>query len=130
MAVPRVVVYWVVTLWLCVGMLASAVLQLVKMPEVLHSFGRLGYPRYLLVLLGVWKILGVIVLIAPRMPLLKEWAYAGFFFVTSGALFSHIAIGDGFATMLPTAVLLMLTVASWYLRPESRRLAGKSPSGG
>lgn len=125
----RVVAYWVATLWLCVGMLASAVLQLVKMPEVLHSFGRLGYPRYLLVLLGVWKILGVIVLIAPRMPLLKEWAYAGFFFVTSGAFFSHIAIGDGFATMLPTAVLLMLTVASWYLRPQSRRLAGTSRSG-
>jgi hypothetical protein len=119
----RVVAYWVATLWLCVGMLASAVLQLIKMPEVLHNFGRLGYPRYLLVLLGVWKILGVIVLIAPRMPLLKEWAYAGFFFVASGALFSHIAIGDGFMTMLPTAVLLVLTVVSWYLRPESRRLA-------
>ncbi|HMS09044.1 MAG TPA: DoxX family protein [Pyrinomonadaceae bacterium] len=124
----RVVAYWVATLWLSVGMLASAVLQLVRMPEVLQSFGRLGYPRYLLVLLGVWKILGVIVLIAPRMPLLKEWAYAGFFFVASGALFSHIAIGDGFVTMLPTAVLLVLTAVSWYLRPESRRLAGASRS--
>lgn len=105
-------------------MLSSAVVQLIKMPDVLQSFKRLQYPEYLLLLLGVWKILGVIALIAPRLPLIKEWAYAGFFFVASGALVSHIAVGDGFGEIFPSVLLLLLTCVSWYLRPESRRLEG------
>lgn len=124
MAQPRVIAYWVVTLWLSLGMLSSAVVQLIRMPDVLQSFKRLEYPEYLLVLLGVWKILGIIALIAPRMPLIKEWAYAGFFFVATGALVSHIAVGDGFGEMFPSVLLLILICVSWYLRPESRRLEG------
>jgi hypothetical protein len=121
---PKIIAYWVATLWLSLGMLSSAVLQLIKMPEVLQSFDRLGYPKYLLTLLGVWKIVGIIVLIAPKLPLAKEWAYAGFFFVASGALVSHIAVGEGFGEIFPSGLLLILTGASWYLRPEGRRLDG------
>lgn len=117
------IIYWIATVWLSLGMLSSAIIQLMRMQEVVDSFARLGYPVYLLTILGVWKILGVATLLAPRVPLLKEWAYAGFFFVTSGALISHLAIGDGFGEVFPSVLLLILTVVSWYFRPDSRRIA-------
>ena len=72
-------------------------------------------------ILGVWKILGVIAILIPKYPLLKEWAYAGFFFAMSGAIISHIAIGDSILKILPPLLLLVLTVISWYFRPENKK---------
>ncbi len=66
-----------------------------------EMIAHLGYPLYLLTLLGIWKILGVIALLVPKFPLLKEWAYAGFFFAISGAIFSHIAVGDAAIATAP-----------------------------
>jgi hypothetical protein len=116
------IVYWVTTGFLAFGMLAQG------MAQILHAKGyvdmimvHLGYPSYFLNIIGVWKILGVIAILIPRFPLLKEWAYAGFFFVMSGALFSHIASGDPLIDMAPASVLLIAIVVSWYFRPESRR---------
>lgn len=82
---------------------------------------QLGYPQYLLSILGTWKILGVIAILIPKFPLLKEWAYAGFFFVMSGATISHIAVGQSITEAIPSLVLLLVTVLSWYFRPESRK---------
>lgn len=81
----------------------------------------LGYPVYLLTILGVWKILGVVAVLIPKFPVLKEWAYAGFFFAMSGAVISHIVSGDSVKDLLPPLLLLILTVVSWYFRPENRR---------
>lgn len=118
------IIYWVATLWLSLGMMSSAVVQILKMPpEGVESMIRLGYPVYFLTILGVWKILGVIAILAPKLPLLKEWAYAGFFFVMSGALISHLAMGDPFSEVFPSLLLLTLTVLSWYFRPASRKLS-------
>jgi len=72
----------------------------------------LGYPVYLVTILGVWKILGVVALLIPKFPLLKEWAYAGSFFIMSGAIFSHIAVGDTMKELFPSLLLLILTVIS------------------
>jgi len=83
---------------------------------------RLGYPAYILPMLGVWKMLGVAVVLVPKFPLLKEWAYAGFFFVMTGAIFSHIAVGESMVETLPALLLLILTVVSWYFRPASRKI--------
>jgi hypothetical protein len=77
---------------------------------------------YVLSLLGFWKILGVAALLAPRFPLVKEWAYAGFFFLTTGAAYSHIATGHSINEIFPSVLLLMLTVVSWYLRPADRKI--------
>src|SRR5215510_4562050 len=91
------IVYWIVTLWLVLGMISTAIVQLLKMKEgsgALNSLTHLGYPVYLLTILGVWKILGSVVVLIPKFPLLKEWAYAGFFFMMTGAIFSHLALGD------------------------------------
>ena len=118
------VIYWILTGFLAFGMLAQGFTQ------VLHRQGyvdmivvKLGYPLYLLTIIGVWKILGVIAILIPRFALLKEWAYAGFFFVMSGALFSHLAKQDPISDILPSVVLLMVIVGSWYFRPIDKKLS-------
>jgi len=116
------IVYWIATIWLALGMTSSAVVQLLRVPEGVQSVTHLGYPAYLLTILGVWKILGVVTILAPQFPILKEWAYAGFFFVASGALVSHITMGDPIGEIFPAILLLVLTVVSWYFRPESRKV--------
>jgi uncharacterized membrane protein YphA (DoxX/SURF4 family) len=122
------IIYWISTIWLALGMLSTGTLQLFKAqaegalaPPGVYGITHLGYPIYFLTILGVWKILGVVAVLIPKFPLLKEWAYAGFFFVMSGAIFSHIAVGDPIKEILPSLVLLVLTVVSWYFRPENRK---------
>lgn len=83
---------------------------------------RLGYPLYFLTLLGIWKILGVIAVLIPKFPLLKEWAYAGFFFTVSGAVFSHLVCGDAAIDFFGPVLLLILTMVSWYFRPADRKI--------
>jgi len=82
----------------------------------------LGYPVYFAALLGVWKILGGLAILAPRMPRLKEWAYAGMFFDLTGAAVSHGSVGDPPARILTPLAILVLVIASWALRPKSRVL--------
>ncbi|HEU5053800.1 MAG TPA: DoxX family protein [Hanamia sp.] len=118
------IIYWIATLWLSLGMVATGLVQLFKGKEGqggLDMITHLGYPVYLVAILGIWKILGVIAILIPKFPLLKEWAYAGFFFVMTGALFSHMAVGDPFTSLLPALLLLVLTFISWYLRPADRK---------
>ncbi len=82
----------------------------------------LGYPDYLLTILGVWKILGIVAILVPEYALVKEWAYAGFFFMMTGAIYSHIAVGDPLVEALPALLLLVLTIVSWYSRPVDRKI--------
>jgi uncharacterized membrane protein YphA (DoxX/SURF4 family) len=103
-------------------MLSSGIVQLLKLEAEVDFMKHLGYPIYLLTLLGIWKILGVIAVLAPKRPLLQEWAYAGFFFTMSGAFFSHIAVGDSVGDIFPSVLLTILTVVSWYFRPEERKM--------
>jgi uncharacterized membrane protein YphA (DoxX/SURF4 family) len=117
--------YWIASIWLALGMVSTAAVQLFKMKEGqggADSLIHLGYPTYLLTILGVWKVLGVVAILIPKLPLLKEWAYAGFFFIMSGATFSHIASGDSAGQVFPSLLLLILTIVSWYLRPADRKI--------
>lgn len=119
------IIYWIATIWLALGMLSTGVVQLIKAKEGqggVDMITHLGYPTYLLTIIGIWKILGVVALLIPRNPLLKEWAYAGFFFIMTGALFSHIALGDPVVELIPSVLLLALTITSWYFRPTDRKL--------
>ena len=125
MAKRNKIIYWIATIWLALGMVSTGAIQLLKQKDGtggVDSIIHLGYPVYLLTILGVWKILGAIALLIPKYPLLKEWAYAGFFFVMSGALFSHIAVGDPVSEIFPSVLLLALIVVSWYLRPVVRKI--------
>jgi len=87
----------------------------------------LGYPPYFLTILGFSKILGVVVLLAPQLPVLKEWVYAGFFFTMSGAVYSHIASGNPVQEIFPPLLLLALTGISWYFRPADRKVVPAAP---
>lgn len=117
------IIYWVATLWLALGMVSTAIVQLIKMSEEVANFISLGFPLYLMTILAVWKILGVIAVLIPKFPVLKEWAYAGFFFAMSGAVMAHISSGHGATELFGPSLLLILTVVSWYFRPESRKIA-------
>ena len=122
------IIYWISTGWLALGMLSTGIVQLLKLPDEADMFSRLGYPHYLLTILGVWKMLGVVTVLIPRFPLLKEWAYAGFFFIMSGALFSHAACGDDAKEFFGPLLLLVLTAGSWYFRPADRKIVAVKTS--
>lgn len=125
MTKTKKIVYWIFTVWMALGMISTAIVQLLRHREGaggLDSVARLGYPAYLLTILGVWKILGVVAVLIPRFPLLKEWAYAGFFFLMSGAVISHIFVGSPFVETFPSVLLVVLTMISWYFRPPARKI--------
>lgn len=117
----NIILYWIATIWLALGMLSTGIVQLLQIKEEVDMMTHLGYPLYFLTLLGIWKILGVIAVLLPKFPILKEWAYAGFFFSMSGAMYSHLAVGDPAAELFGPALLLVLTSVSWYLRPTNRK---------
>jgi hypothetical protein len=114
--------FWVVTGLLCFGMLAGGTAQLLRATPNVEGMIHLGYPLYVLTILGVWKLLAVAVILMPKYLLAKEWAYAGLFFLLSGGVVSHFASGDSVLQALPVFVFMCLTVASWYLRPADRKL--------
>ncbi|WP_337043851.1 DoxX family protein [Emticicia sp. 17c] len=116
------IIYWIATGWLSLGMVSSGVVQLIRMKEETDMMAHLGYPLYFLPLIGVWKLLGVVAVLLPKFRLVKEWAYAGFFFAMSGAVVSHLAVGDALIELFGPVLLLVLTGVSWYLRPADRRL--------
>jgi hypothetical protein len=118
------IIYWIATIWLALGLTATGAGQVFKINAgqggadmIVH----LGYPLYLLTILGVWKVLAVVALLIPKFPLVKEWAYAGIFFLATGAMFSHIATGDPVTSLLPSLLILVLAMLSWYFRPADRK---------
>lgn len=117
------IIYWVATSLLAFGMLQSGIFAVLKTKEWIDLVTGLGYPVYFLTLLGVWKILGVIAILIPRFKLLKEWAYAGFFFAMSGALVSHLACGDyAIKALAGPFFQIIFIMLSWYFRPDGRKL--------
>lgn len=121
------IIYWIATLWMSLGMISGGIAQLFKAKETVDGITHLGYPVYFLTIIGIWKILGVIAVLLPAgrkvfLNLVKEWAYAGFFFLMSGAVFSHIASGDSAKENFGSVLLLVLIAASWYFRPADRKI--------
>lgn len=123
------IIYWIATAWLALGMISTGIVQLIQMKEeVDKTVLGLGYPAYFLTILGVWKLLGVIAILTPKFPLIKEWAYAGFFFIMSGAAISHLVSGDPLVDLFGPVLLLVLTLVSWYFRPADRKLPALTSS--
>lgn len=118
----KLIIYWIATGLLCFGMLGSGIAQVLRAPDMVDIFAQLGYPVYLMTILGIWKILAVIAILVPRFPLVKEWAYAGLFFTMTGAFVSHLACGDtGFQAIMGPVMQSIFIVLSWYFRPASRK---------
>ncbi|HVI44196.1 MAG TPA: DoxX family protein [Chitinophaga sp.] len=117
----RIIAYWAITAIILTETAVGAYWDIARIPFVRNIMTELGYPLYFLVILGVWKVLAVIALLAPRFPRVKEWAYAGLFLTYSGAAISHLAMGDSSKAWGPL-VFVALTIISWALRPASRKL--------
>ena len=117
------IIYWIATALVAFGMIASGLQQMFQTKEMADMMAHLGYPPYFMKILGIWKILGVIAILSPGYKLVKEWAYAGIFFVMSGALFSHLACGDnGVKEMLGPIMQTVFLILSWYFRPADRKI--------
>lgn len=116
------IIYWIATGWLALGMMSTGIVQLLQVKEETDMMTHLGYPLYFLTIIGVWKLLGVVAVLVPGFPLVKEWAYAGFFFAMTGAVISHLARADAALELFGPLLLLVLTIVSWYFRPADRKM--------
>lgn len=116
------IIYWIATGLLSVGMLGSGIAQIMHSKEMNELITHVGYPLYFMYIIGVWKILGVIVIVIPKFKLLKEWAYAGFFFLMTGALISHLAMGDAGKAFFGPLFQTVFIILSWYFRPVDRKI--------
>jgi hypothetical protein len=114
--------YWAGTLFVAVTALGAGFADVLHAQPLFGMLLHLGYPAYFATLLGLFKVAGAVILLAPRSPLVKEWAYAGMFFDYVSAIVSHTAAGDGGGALAGPMVALVALAASWLLRPESRRL--------
>jgi hypothetical protein len=118
----KLIWYWITTGILSFCIFSGGLAQALLVKGVVQGFKPLGYPVYFISLIGVWKVLGVIALLIPKFPLVKEWAYAGIFFTMTGAVISHIASNDVSVQIAAPLLLAVLTVVSWYLRPADRKI--------
>ena len=118
---PKLIGYWAVTIMAAAELLAGAGWDLTRRPDVVQLVTRLGYPGYVLMILGFWKVLAAIAWLVPGFPRLKEWAYAGVFFETTGAAASHMLSGNQLVDAVGPLILTALSTASWALRPQNRR---------
>jgi hypothetical protein len=118
----RSILYWFFTVVVAFELAAGALWDLLRIEYVRVVMGHLGYPLYVLFILGVWRVPGALTLLVPRFPRLKEWAYAGAFFDYTGAAASHFLAGDRPGQWVGPLIFSVLTLISWALRPASRRL--------
>lgn len=117
------VAYWLLTGLVVASQGFSGFADLAGFEPIREGVTALGYPEYVLLILGPAKIAGVIVLAVPGLLRLKEWAYAGFVIDFLGASLSHTLNGDAVGEIMPAVVALCVVLGSYFLRPENRRLA-------
>jgi len=114
----RRIIYVTSTAILVLEILAGALMDLTHHPLVVQDVRSIGYPTYVLYIVGVWKVLAVGALLWPRLPRLREWAYAGVFFEMSGAVASHVLVGDPIAKFAAPLAFTFLTLVSWWSQPD------------
>jgi len=121
----RLITYWVFTSYLAFESILSATWDFnwINKGYAISMMQHLGFPSYFLVIKGMGTLLAAPVFILPKMPLLKEWAYFGTFIIYIGAIASHIAVGDGLNKIIFPVIMLLITITSWALRPDSRKLS-------
>src|SRR5208337_4532789 len=122
------ITYWMATLVVAALFAVPGAALVAKAPHFADEMGRIGYPGYFLTLLGVFKLAGAAVILVPRLPVLKEWAYAGMSFDIGGAIFSHVSVGDPLSAIAMPAFIAVLLTLSWVLRPAGRRPAPLNPA--
>jgi hypothetical protein len=118
----RKAAYWASTGFAALALGATGAADLLRVPAIMESLAHLGYPTYFATILGTWELLGAAAIVAPDLPRVKEWAYAGTFFTLTGAALSHAASGDPLVRVLVPLVVLGAVVMSWALRPRAAML--------
>ena len=126
------IVYWTMTALVAFFIGGGGLAQMWQYYANPHGVvPELGYPMYFFAILGFWKALGAIAILAPRFPRLKEWAYAGIFFDLTGAAASCAFVGGSGAYafhVIAPLIIAGFTVASWALRPQSRTMGVLIPA--
>jgi hypothetical protein len=123
MSKAKSITYWTTTILISLALLSGGITELIRQPDTVRGTELLGYPAYICTILGFWKLLGAIALLAPGMPRVEEWAYAGIFFDLTGASASHTFAGDygpGYFHVIVPLVIAAIAFISWALRPQSR----------
>lgn len=120
---PNQIVYWLSTAILAVVFVAGGIANVLGFEAQQQIMTKLGFPLYLMLFLGVAKLLAIGAILAPGLPLLKEWAYAGICFVLMGAFYSHFQAGDPVAVTTVPVFIWLTGAISYLLRPRTRRLA-------
>lgn len=116
-------IYWVTTILVAAMFFVGGIMDTLHAPPVVETMRQLGYPSYVATILGVWKLLGAVVIVAPGLPRVKEWAYADIAFDLTGAAISHAASGDPSSKVIVPLVVLGFAIVSWASRPASRWLS-------
>ena len=122
----RHLMYWSATSLVAVAFAVPGVLNVMHAPHVAGDMAHLGYPPYFSTILGTWKLLAAVAILAPRTPRIKEWAYAGMVFDLTGAAASRLVVGDAPVTIAIPLMIACLVAVSWRLRPPARRLSAES----
>jgi hypothetical protein len=127
-ATTRKILYWITTVLVAFSM-SGGIAQLAHVPGVVDGFVRiLHYPAYFVTILGFWKVAGAVTILVPGLPRLKEWAYAGIFFDLTGAAASCAAVGSPPFHIVAPLLIALLCLASWALRPDSRKIGTLVPA--
>jgi len=116
----RVIGFWVTTAITAVAFGVGGAMDAMVNPQAAEIMKHLGYPLYVAQIIGVFKLVGVGVLLAPGLARAKEWAYAGMAIDLLGASASHTFSGDGPKDVVLPLVIAAIAAASWALRPSSR----------
>lgn len=124
----RLRAYWVTTAIVVTESMAGGVSDLLRLDPFFPLLTKLGYPTYLATILGTAKILGALAVAAPRLPRLKEWAYAGILINMLGAAASYLATHGGPGDYIPPLTFAAVALTSWALRPPTRRLQDNEPT--
>ena len=118
----RPIAFWTTTFIIVGELTAGSVWNLRSIEWVEVQLHHLGYPHFFAYISGAWQVGAAVAIIAPRLPLIKEWAYVGSFFLWSGAVMSHLSAGDGVEVWWVPLMFATFAIASWVLRPPDRRL--------
>lgn len=123
----KLICYWIFTALTAFELALGAAWDLARTPHVVSVVTELGYPLYILIIVGVWKALAVVAMLVPGFPRLKEWAYAGVFFEMTGAAASHAMRSSGLGTLIAPLVFAAFAMVSWALLPPGRKLGAIVP---
>lgn len=116
-------IYWITTVVTAIAFLIPGFGNLLHVEHFSNDMLHLGYPIYFSTILGIWKITGAIVILLPKLKILKEWAYAGIIFDLTGAAFSRLSVQDDIIMMVIPLIIACLAMGSWFLRPDNRKLS-------